>query len=411
MKNRFYSLIVVLLALFLGLNFQTTVAYQTSGDSDLPMTQVSADSIFQAADVLFESFSTDAIYEGLKELLKLPEALNFWDKPAVDNLGPEFVKFMKAGIKAYQDPMFLEKAVGEAFKASQDPAELGNSMLQMYPVKITSPNTIEMEGNFSAVVNGNKIVITSPEGESMAELEYIADSDDDSILYLDIVGYEEGKEPESMLVEFKVTDNGFTVTNEEKMIASLVFDGNNIRFEIPEENNSIDLTLNKANYSIDCTVVEDGEKIKDFSFSINPVENSIGFTLDGKQIFKAVFEVENQKISVDTATSVSEFTFEDDTKSLMAVLPDLQMVARLRFINETNSLAVEVGQQATQMMEMFTLSVDKAARKIDILMMGAPMFSATVDSDGRTITVTDQQGNTQVLDEAQLVELLNSATE
>jgi hypothetical protein len=245
----------------------------------------------------------------------------------------------------------------------------------------------------------------------MAELEYKADSDDDSILYLDIVGYEEGKEPESMLVEFKVTDNGFTVTNEEKMIASLVFDGNNIRFEIPEENNSIDLTLNKANYSIDCTVVEDGEIIKDFSFGINPVENSIGFTLDGKQIFKAVFEVENQKISVDTATSVSEFTFEDDTKSLMAVLPDLQMVARLRFINETNSLAVEVGQQATQMMEMFTVSIDKAARKIDILMMGAPMFSATVDTDGRTITVTDQQGNTQVLDEAQLVELLNSATE
>ena len=71
MKNRFYSLILILLALFLGLNFQTTVAYQTSGDSDLSMTQVSADSIFQAADVLFESFSTDAIYEGLKELLKL----------------------------------------------------------------------------------------------------------------------------------------------------------------------------------------------------------------------------------------------------------------------------------------------------------------------------------------------------
>lgn len=411
MKNRFYSLILVLLILFTGLNLQTAVAYQTPADSELPMTKVSADSIFQTADILFESFSADAIYKALKDLMKLPETLNFWDKPVVDNLGPEFVKAMKAGVKAYQDPMFLEKSVGEAYKASQDPAAPENKMLQTYTVQFTSPNTFAMEGNFNAVVNGNKIVLTSAKGEPLFDLEYLADSDDDSVLYLNIVGYEEGKEPEKMNFEFIVTDNGFNLVSEEELVASLVFDGYNIRFDIPKENNSIALTLNKANYAIEGTVIEKGEKVNDFSAGLNPVEKSISFTLDGKQIFKAVFDIASQKISVDTGASVSEFTFEDATKSLMAVLPDLQMVARLRFINENNSLAVDVGQQATQMMEMFTLSIDKAARKIDILTMGSPLFSATVDSVGRTITMTNPQGETQVLDEAQLIELLNSTTE
>lgn len=411
MKNRFYSLILVLLALFIGLNFQTAVAYQTPVDSELSMTKVSADSIFQAADVLFESFSADAIYKALKDLVKLPEALNFWDKPVIDNLGPEFVKTMKAGIKAYQDPMFLEKSVGEAYKASQDPASSGNKMLQNYTVQFTSPNTFTMGGNFNAVVNGNKMVVTGPEGEPMFDFEYIADSDNENVLYLNMVGYEEGKEPEKMNFEFIVTDNGFNLVKEEELVASLVFDGYNMRFDIPQENNSIDLTLNKANYAIEGMIIEKGEKVNDFSVGMNPVEKSISFTLDGKQIFKAVFDIATQKISVDTGASVSEFTFEDATKSLMAVLPDLQMVARLRFINETNSLVVDVGQQATQMMEMFNLSVDKAARKIEILTMGSPLFSATVDSVGRTITMTNPQGNTQVLDEAQLIELLNSTAE
>lgn len=411
MKNKFYSLILVLLALFIGLNFQTAVAYQTPVESELPMTKVSADSIFQTADVLFESFSADAIYKALKDLMKLPESLNFWDKPVIDNLGPEFVKAMKAGVKAYQDPMFLEKSVGEAYKTSQDPAASGNKMLQTYTVQFPTPNTIVMEGSFNAAVNGNKMVVTSPEGQPMFDFEYLADSDNENVLFLNIVAYEEGKEPVKKNFEFIVTDNGFNFVSEEELITSLVIDGYNIRLDIPEQNNSIELTLNKANYTISGTIVEMGEKVNDFSVGLNPVEKSIGFTLDGNQIFNAVFDAANQKISVDTGTSVSEFTFEDATKSLMAVLPDLQMVARLRFINETNSLAVDVGQQATQLMEMFTMSVDKAARKIDIMTMGSPLFSATVDSIGRTITMTDPQGNTQVLDEAQVVELLNSTTE
>lgn len=411
MKNRFCILLLILAVLIASINIENTAAYQNDSASHAALEKNTADSLFQTADFLFDNFNVDGIYKGIKELTKLPDILNFWNKPFMSDLGPQFVEGAKAGVKAYQDPMFLEKSIGQAYTASQDASSSEAKALQLYPVKFTSPTTFEVQGTMAATIEGNKMNITDPSGKKLADIAYAADSDDDSILHVTVTSYEEDNEQKTMNFEFKVTDKGFVLSSKDKTVASFVIDGDKITFDVPEEENRIEVTLNREAYSIDGIVTEKGEQVNAFSATLNPVEKTIGFILDGEQLFNAVFDAEKQMISITTSDSTSELTFEDATNSIFAVLPEMQMVARLRFEAASNSLAVDVGQQAAEMMEMFNLSVDKAARGLEVSSMGYTFFSLKIDNTARTVTITDPEGKTQVLDEAGLIELLNSATE
>lgn len=410
MKNRFYVLLLILAALVATINIQNTAAYQNDSAPHAALEQNTADSLFQAADILFDNFNADGIYKGIKELIKLPDALNFWDKPFMSDLGPKFVELEKAGVKAYQDPIFLEKSVGQAYTASQDTSSSEAKAMQFYPVKFTSPTTFEVQGNMIVTVAGNKLNITDPNGNRLADMAYAADSDDDSILHVTVTEYEENNEKETVNFEFKVTDKGFVLSSKEETVASFVIDGDKITFDVPKEENRIEVTLNREAYSIDGIITEKGEQANAFSATLNPVEKTIGLILDEEQLFSAAFDAEKQMISVTTGDSTSELRFEDATNSIFAVLPEMQMVARLRFEAASNSLAVDVGEQATEMMEMFNLSVDKAARGLEVSSMGYTFFSLKIDGTARTLTITDPEGKTQVIDEAGLIELLNSTT-
>ncbi len=211
---------------------------------------------------------------------------------------------------------------------------------------------------------------------------------------------------EQKIINLNVIDDGMTMTDDEKLLLTMTIgDDNTILFSNPEDESAITIAFDQAAYTIHFTNVSP-EKSNAASIVLDPQKNLLSLTIDGNEIFSAIFDKANAELNVNIMESSNVLQFVDAEKAITGSLEMLQSTVKLSFENAENKIAVSIGSSLDDLMEMFALSVDKEAKSFNIIAFGSPIFQAAVDSVNRTVTIIDEKGQESVLTEDDLNQMI-----